>query len=140
MRIRSAITTLAALFFIAITSQAWSKTITIEDDPGGSIFAYHMQTLRMEGFGTVIRFNGHCNSACTIYLSRAKCVTPVARFGFHLPIDVEGEDRRLATEFLLDNYPAWVRDWIDTAGGLEDEPKYMPASYAARHIGWCTPA
>jgi hypothetical protein len=78
--------------------------------------------------------------ACTLYLSLLServCVTKRASFGFHLPYGMSDRQNAVAARYMMRKYPSWVSAWIADHGGLTDELKIMPASYAARHIGYC---
>jgi len=41
------------------------------------------------------------------------------------------------TNFMIRQYPAWVRDWIAQNGGLTDRLIRMDYSYAARYLRTC---
>ena len=63
-----------------------------------------------------VRVTGPCKSACTVLLKHLPrgniCVTPEASFGFHQALRPE------MTRLLWRGYPADVRVWITSRGGL----------------------
>lgn len=85
-----------------------------------------------------ILVRGRCDSACTIYLSRDDvCVTPGASFGFHKPYGGPDGGAAAGERYMMKVYPGWVKAWLARRGGLTRDIKRMPASYAARFIGYC---
>jgi hypothetical protein len=94
----------------------------------------------MEKAGSVVRFAGRCDSACTLFLalpSSKTCVANGASFGFHLPYGAGPTGNRRAAEFLMRNYPGWVRGWIRANGGLTSGIKTMPFHFAAKYMKPC---
>jgi hypothetical protein len=117
------------------------NTATIRNDKGGEIGTYALKALKSENTHGLIRFSGSCISACTLYLAMPTallCIVPGATFGFHLPSAKTNGQKRVATRYMMDSYPEWVRVWIDSNGGLTENIKIMPYSYAAIHIPPCT--
>ena len=87
-----------------------------------------------------ISFPQRCDSACTIYLGLNQeqlCVTPAARFGFHLPFGSSSQGNRVAATYLLKKYPRWVLGWLRDNGGLNRNLKVMPYEYVSQHIRPC---
>lgn len=119
------IVAVAATFLIVFSKPA-KGAIRIADDRGGRIGDYvnKYQGLRTSN-GTVI-IDGLCASACTIVLSAVPhdriCVTPAANLGFHAAWDYgangDAVTNRDATQMLYSMYPAPVRRWIASRGGL----------------------
>lgn len=124
------------------------------NDQGGYINDYvlHRQVLEYgDSWGLKVKpdaIHGICLSSCTIRLGLPRhlvCVGPFARLGFHRGT----EERRLksgrivrvdspaATAQLMRQYPQWVRDWINSRGGLKRDLDYMPLDYAWRHVRRC---
>jgi hypothetical protein len=112
----------------------------VRNDSGGYIIDYAIKWKRMEQQQRAVRFDGRCDSACTLFLampaSRA-CLTAKARFGFHLPFGSSPRGNRVAAAYLMNSYPAWVRTWINANGGLTNQLKVMPYEYARQHIATC---
>ena len=113
---------------------------TISGDRGGYVIDYAIRALKMRRSGTFVRFNGSCDSACTLYLSMPKskvCVTRNASFGFHLPYGVSARGNQVAANFMMKNYPGWVRGWIAKRGGLKSSIATMTYADASRFLPTC---
>ena len=101
---------------------------TIRNDPGGHVINYAINAQKAK----FVRFDGKCMSACTLYLSvRNTCITPRASFWFHKAT------HPVATQFLINHYPQWVRDWIARKGGLTSQWLVMPHSHTSKHMRAC---
>ena len=124
----------AALIIAAImtlTATGASATMRISDDVGGRIGAYVDQYSAVRNSGERVVIDGACLSACTLVLGivpRSKiCVTRRATLGFHAAW-MPGPNGKpvpssVGTQALWDMYPAHVRQWINSRGGLS--PKMM---------------
>ncbi|RST87665.1 hypothetical protein EJC49_04275 [Aquibium carbonis] len=139
----------AVLFLTAIvpmkatvaSASSWHPNVyTVGHDTGGYVIDYALKMRKMERSGRAIRFSGRCDSACTLFLAlpEAKaCVSRGAAFGFHLPSGSSAGDNRLAANFMLKTYPAWVRRWLAQNGGLTSQLKVMHFDYASRYLPEC---
>ena len=117
-----------------------SNQISISNNSGGNIaqFALHMSAINRSN--TKVRFTGRCDSACTMYLGLPQhkiCIAPGAYFRFHMPQARSARTTNLATRFLYQKYPGWVRSWIASQGGLSTSLIAMDYSYAKRFIQPC---
>ena len=113
---------------------------TVSGDRGGYVIDYAIRALKMRRSGTFVRFNGSCDSACTLYLSMPKskvCITQSASFGFHLPYGVGARGNQVAANFMMKNYPGWVRGWIAKRGGLKSSIATMTYADASRFLPTC---
>jgi hypothetical protein len=134
---------LAALATTAVTAGAVSEApvfYTVSNDHGGMIVDYAIKTAQLEQTGQTVKFSGRCDSACTLYLGLNEdqlCVTPSARFGFHLPFGSSSQGNRTAASYLLKKYPGWVHGWLRANGGLSRSLKVMPYEYVSQHIKPC---
>lgn len=120
--------------------QPVARIVTISADHGGRIVNYAIKISRIRREAGYVRFDGRCDSACTLYLGLSAahtCVTPQAAFGFHLPFGVSQHAAATAARYMLGQYPGWVREWIAARGGLTHGLKTMPYSYARRHMPAC---
>jgi hypothetical protein len=112
-----------------------AETIEVYDDHGGSVKAYNVRWARLGARGVNVKIVGPCQSACTVLLGhipRSKiCVTPNASFGFHL---AKRED---ATAMLRQLYPADIKRWISSHGGLTADFKWMRAPDTYRYFKKC---
>ena len=113
---------------------------TISGDRGGYVIDYAIRVLKMRRSGGFVRFDGACDSACTLYLSMPKskvCVTQNASFGFHLPYGAGARGNQVAANFMMKNYPGWVRNWVAKRGGLKGYIATMTYADASRFLPTC---
>lgn len=116
------------------------RAVSIGSDRGGYVINYGLRMLRWRQNGTKVRFSGRCQSACTLYLglaSRQTCISPGASFSFHLPYGASSRGNKIARDFMMRNYPGWVKSWIRSRGGLSGSMKTMGYGYASRFIKPC---
>jgi hypothetical protein len=81
---------------------------------------------RVRDSGESVVIDGPCLSACTLVLSMVPnnriCVTRRAVLGFHAARSIDRRGRLYAepeaSEYVLEAYPAPIRDWIRRRGGL----------------------
>jgi hypothetical protein len=100
--------------------------IRILQSPGGQVgpFLDLFEEVRNSGERVVI--DGPCLSACTLVLSMVPsdriCVTRRAVLGFHAARSMDKRGRTYAepeaSQIVLQTYPAGVRNWIRSRGGL----------------------
>jgi hypothetical protein len=117
---------LAIAFLLAFTAwAARAETIDVYDDHGGIVPEYDARWAELARRGVDVRIIGPCQSACTILLGHIPrdhiCVTPEARFGFHLA-KVER-----STAMLWAAYDSDIRQWINAHGGLTHDFIWMGA-------------
>jgi hypothetical protein len=127
--------TLLVIAGLLLATPAIAETLEISDNRGGSIADYQTYWEAIAGRGVNVKIIGPCVSACTLifkYIPRDKiCVTPAARFGFHLGTTP------LATGSLYEAYSADIRAWIDAHGGLTHNFIYMRAPDTYRYFRAC---
>jgi hypothetical protein len=100
--------------------------IRIIQSPGGEVGPFLELFERVRESGERVVIDGPCLSACTLVLSLVPgeriCVTRRAVLGFHAARSVDRRGRFYAepeaSEAVLRAYPAPVRDWIRSRGGL----------------------
>ncbi|MGV7211796.1 hypothetical protein [Bradyrhizobium sp. UFLA05-112] len=115
--------TVAAALFAALPASA---EIRIVQSPGGRVGPFLELFERVRDSGQRVVIDGPCLSACTLVLSLVPgeriCVTKRAVLGFHAARSVDRQGRFYAepeaSEAVLAAYPAPVRDWIRSRGGL----------------------
>jgi hypothetical protein len=130
----------AALVLALVSAPGMSHALDITNDAGGVLIRYALHAAKLRKSEEIVRIAGRCDSACTLYLSLKEiCITPEASFGFHAPIAEDSEATRIARQYMMRNYPGWVRAWINARGGLNDDVKRMPYSVARQHLPECTP-
>jgi hypothetical protein len=116
----------AAVLLCALALTPVRAEIRILASPGGQVgpFLDMFEQVRESGERVVI--DGPCLSACTLVLSVVPndriCVTRRAVLGFHAARSMDRRGRLYAepeaSEQLLEAYPAAVRGWIRSRGGL----------------------
>ena len=114
---------------------AAAETIDVYDNHGGSVAQYNARWAGLAARGVDVRIIGPCQSACTVLLGHIPrnkiCVTPAARFGFHLA------RRQDATQTLWNAYQADIRGWINAHGGLQKDFVWMGAPDIYRYFRKC---
>jgi len=109
----------------------------VGNDQGGVVVDYIVKREILRNDGLTVRFNGECNSACTLYITLPSCVTKGAVFGFHAPFGPDQVEVRDMKEFIWREYPQWVRQYINRHGGFNEKLIIMPYSYASRFLPTC---
>ncbi len=103
-----------------------SAQFRIAEDRGGQIGPYLQQYAMLRESGERVIIDGACLSACTLVLGTVPperiCVTSRANLGFHAAWNLAPGGRAVyspeGTSLLWDFYPAPVRQWIKSKGGL----------------------
>jgi hypothetical protein len=112
----------------------------ISNDRGGYVIQYALQLQKLKQAGTKVQFTGRCLSACTLYLALPKsqtCISPRASFSFHAAYGAGPRGNQIATSYMLNKYPSWVRNWISTKGGLSRRLITMPYEYTSNYMNTC---
>jgi hypothetical protein len=115
----------------------------ISNDRGGYVIQYALKLQSMKQAGTQVQFTGRCLSACTLYLALPKsqtCISSRASFTFHAAYGAGPRGNQIATSYMLNKYPSWVRSWISNQGGLSRRLVTMPYGYASKHMRPCETA
>ncbi len=116
------------------------KSVSIFNNSGGAIVLFALKLAEYRDAGTLVKFSGRCDSACTLFLSLPKqqtCISPGAYFRFHAPSARSSRSERMAQTFMMAKYPDWVRSWIQGKGGLSHQLFRMNYDYASRFIPGC---
>jgi hypothetical protein len=100
--------------------------VRILASPGGQVGPFLDLFERVRASGERVVIDGPCLSACTLVLSVVPddriCVTRRAILGFHAARSIDRRGRMSAepeaSELVLETYPAAVRGWILSRGGL----------------------
>jgi len=123
------------LLLVLAASPARAETIDVFDAHGGSVAAYDARWAGLAARGVSVRIVGPCQSACTVLLGHIPasriCVTPAARFGFHLA------HLQSATATLWNAYSPGIKAWINAHGGLTHEFIWMGAPDTYRFFKKC---
>lgn len=131
------LTLVASLMAIPPSS---ASSVSINGDSGGSVGTYIRKVSYYQKSGTVVRFTGRCDSACTLLLAlpRSKtCIRPGAYFRFHAPIARNSQMQRLTHLLMMKKYPSWVRSYLARKGGLTRNLVTIDYSYASRYLKQC---
>ena len=114
---------------------ARAETIDVSDNHGGIVSQYDERWAGLAAQGDSVRIVGPCQSACTVLLGHIPrsriCVTPAARFGFHLA------QFPSSTAVLWAAYQSDIRDWINAHGGLKHTFMWMGAPDTYRYFKRC---
>jgi hypothetical protein len=133
MRVRAVLVVAAILTLVAFAATSAQATMRISDDVGGRIGAYVDQYAAVRNSGERVVIDGVCLSACTLVLGlvpRSRiCVTRRAMLGFHAAW-MPGPAGRpvpssVGTQALWDMYPANVKRWISSRGGLSPRMMFL---------------
>jgi hypothetical protein len=139
----------AALLFVAavatLSASSAHATIVISSDRGGLISDYAARFLSARDSGEQVVIDGACLSACTLVVGmvpRGKvCATPKAVLGFHSAWRPMAGGTRVnstvATQTMLDVYPADLRKWIAQRGGLSSKMIFLYGRELAEIVPPC---
>ena len=122
------------------TQKNLRNQISIRGNSGGSIGKYALQAARLRGKGTLVKFSGRCDSACTLFLGLPQkqiCISKGAFFRFHAPTHQSRRAASVARNYMMKKYPRWVRNWISSKRGLTRNLITMDYKYASRYIQTC---
>jgi hypothetical protein len=114
---------------------ALAETIDVFDNHGGSVAQYDARWEALAARHVKVRIVGPCQSACTVLLGHIPrahiCVTPQARFGFHLA------HLPSMTAVLWNAYTSDIKAWINAHGGLQRDFIWMRAPDIYRYFHKC---
>jgi len=142
---RRTVLVLAALAAMSIMASSAQATMRISGDPGGLILAYAERFLQARASGEQVVIDGPCLSACTLTLAMVPrgqvCATSNAVLGFHAawrPTSHGGKTTSsVATQAMMELYPADVRSWIDRHGGLTPHMIYLQGHELSAMVPTC---
>jgi hypothetical protein len=115
--------------FVACTmvSSVASAEVRIVSDPGGEVASYLRKYQDVRDSGQQVVIDGPCLSACTLLTALIPksriCVTSRAVLGFHAASYYDDASRSLVptregSRLVMRLYPAQIRNWILSHGGL----------------------
>ena len=115
-----------SMILCALTAPPAQAEIRILGSLGGQVGPFLDLFERVRDSGERVVIDGPCLSACTLVLSMVPnsriCVTRRAVLGFHAARSIDRRGRLYAepeaSELVLEAYPAPVRSWIRSRGGL----------------------
>jgi len=115
-----------AIILCALAVLPVRAEVRILASPGGQVGPFLDLFDRVRESGERVVIDGPCLSACTLVLSIVPddriCVTRRAVLGFHAARSIDRRGRMYAepeaSEAVLEAYPAPVRGWINSRGGL----------------------
>jgi hypothetical protein len=125
---------LIALVFAGVScnAQQTKADVLIKNDGGGDILRYIAKYLDLQMRGERVVISGDCLSACTLALGLLakdrRCFTNDARLGFHSAYMEFGPSRiwdPFGTAVFWLVYPAEIRAWISSHGGLTSKLIYL---------------
>ncbi len=115
--------------------------VIITYDEGGVVTDY-AQFYKNLAPSIIVKIDGWCASSCTLALARPNtCVTPRGYLGFHLAyrsvLGVHVTDQTLS-DYLMSQYPARIRQWINDHGGLTADIKELKDDELHALVQTCT--
>jgi hypothetical protein len=136
---------LAAVAVASISASSAHATMHITGDPGGLIIEYAEKFLQARASGEQVVIDGACLSACTLavaMLPRGQvCATSKAVLGFHAawrPTTHGGKaTSSVATQAMMELYPADVRGWIGRHGGLTPRMIFLQGRELSAMVPTC---
>jgi hypothetical protein len=136
---------LAAVAVASISASSAHATMHITGDPGGLIIEYAEKFLQARASGEQVVIDGACLSACTLavaMLPRGQvCATSKAVLGFHAawrPTTHGGKaTSSVATQAMMELYPADVRGWIGRHGGLTPRMIFLQGRELSAMVSTC---
>jgi hypothetical protein len=124
---------------VLLSTSLPSTALEVRDDYGGLVNHYFHRFRALERSGEPVEILGPCASSCTFYIVlRNVCIDKRAALGFHAVRNSEsGKIVREVTDWMLEFYPPWVREWLAKNGGLTVQKLWMSASYAQKFLPAC---
>ena len=137
---------LACLLIGALAPQASAKqnagfgAVSISANRGGELYAYARNVSLARQQGRTVAISNYCQSACTLYLSlppEQLCISVGTQFSFHRAYGASRSANEIGSQYMMSKYPYWVRNWINSHGGLSNRLIDMPYAYAAQFVPTC---
>jgi hypothetical protein len=143
---RAALLLVAAV--AALSASSAHATIVISSDRGGLISDYAARFISARDAGEQVVIDGACLSACTLVVGMVPrdkvCATSKAVLGFHSAWRPMSGGKRVnssvASQAMLDVYPAELRKWIAQRGGLNSKMIFLYGRELADIVPPCTSA
>jgi hypothetical protein len=128
---RAALLLVAAV--AALSASSARAAMVISSDRGGLISDYAARFISARDSGEQVVIDGACLSACTLVVGMVPrdkvCATPKAVLGFHSAWRPMAGGKRVnssvASQAMLDVYPADLRKWISQRGGLSSKMIFL---------------
>jgi hypothetical protein len=112
----------ACLASIGVSTSLLAQVSSAPYSMGGSTEQFAQERARIAKSGQLFRIEGHCQSACTMFLAlKNVCVEPSAELLFH------AGKHPFATKLMLDSYNPNLRDFV-TANHYMDTPQFHTIS------------
>src|ERR1700683_2644591 len=122
MSLLKVLTLSACLATIGFSTSALAQATSAPYSMGGSTEQFAQDRARIAKSGQLFRIEGHCQSACTMFLSlKNVCVHPSAELLFH------AGQHPFATKLMLDSYNARLRSFL-MANHYMDTPQFHTIS------------
>jgi hypothetical protein len=121
-RLLKVLTLSACLATVGVSTSSLAQVTSAPYSMGGSTEQFAQERARIAKSGQQFRIEGHCQSACTMFLAlRNVCVEPSAELLFH------AGKHPFATKLMLDSYNASLRSFV-TANHYMDTPQFHTIS------------
>jgi hypothetical protein len=121
-------------------TREFRDAVEIGNDNGGYVAEYALRLYAMKDARQRVRFEGVCDSACTLFLAlpaEQTCITEGTYFRFHAPSAPSASAAAAVAAYMMRKYPRWVRAWIVAQGGLSDRLATMDYQYAQNFMRTC---
>jgi hypothetical protein len=140
---RAAFLLVAAMATLSASSAR--ATMVISSDRGGLISDYAARFISARDSGEQVVIDGACLSACTLVVGMVPrdkvCATPKAVLGFHSAWRPMAGGKRVnssvASQAMLEVYPAELRKWIAQHGGLSSKMIFLHGRDLAEIVPPC---
>ena len=112
----------ACLTTVGVSTSSLAQLTSAPYSMGGSTEQFAQDRARIDKSGQLFRIQGHCQSACTMFLAlKNVCVEPSAELLFH------AGKHPFATKLMLDSYNASLRSFV-MANHYMDTPQFHTIS------------
>lgn len=103
----------AGIFVLLFSTSAMAAGSSAGYGQGGWFETFDPIVQRYNQSGELFRIEGHCQSACTLFLGiKNVCVEPTARLLFHAGHDRKRNITAVATNRILNAYNASLRNYV----------------------------
>lgn len=103
----------AGIFVLLFSTSAMAAGSSASYGQGGWFETFDPIVQRYNQSGELFRIEGHCQSACTLFLGiKNVCVEPTARLLFHAGHDRKRNITATATNRILNAYNASLRNYV----------------------------
>lgn len=136
---RKILALLSVVVFCSFLSQASANTTVITNDRGGFVLQYILKYQKLKENNSLVQIKGMCASACTLVFLLPEeqiCVDPSSEMLFH-QATFKGVREEVATKYLFDHYPPWLKKFISDKGGLTSNNIIADYNFLKQYLTTC---